>query len=97
MAIRLDPDNAGYYISRGNVYHNNKGDYDKAIADYSEAVRLEPRSAAHYAFRGNSYNTKKDYDRAIADLIVAITFSPDYQWAKDKLRDVFNTRGRLLT
>ncbi len=29
------------YISRGLVYFS-KGDYDRAIADYTEVVRLDP-------------------------------------------------------
>src|SRR5215468_3408886 len=30
------------YKNRGNAYYNKK-DYDRAIADYSEAIKLDPR------------------------------------------------------
>ena len=39
MAIRVDPNDALAYISRGSDY-SDKGEFDKAIADYSEAIRL---------------------------------------------------------
>ena len=50
-AIKLDPKNAEAYFGRGEAY-DFKGQYDKAMADSSEAIRLdgpgrrESRSAA---------------------------------------------------
>jgi tetratricopeptide (TPR) repeat protein len=44
-----------------------KGDYDRAIADYSEAIRINPRDAVAFNDRGFAHSTKGDYDRAIAD------------------------------
>ena len=41
-AIRLDPNNASAYNNRGFAY-GSKGDYDRAIADYTEAIRLDPK------------------------------------------------------
>ena len=32
------------YVNRGNAWQE-KGDYDKAIADYNQAIRLEPNNA----------------------------------------------------
>ena len=43
-----------------------KQDYDRAIADYNEAIRLNPKDAIYYANRGNSYARKQDDDRAMA-------------------------------
>jgi tetratricopeptide (TPR) repeat protein len=42
--IRLDPNFAWAYNSRGNAYLA-KGDHDHAVADFSEAIRLAPKFA----------------------------------------------------
>jgi tetratricopeptide (TPR) repeat protein len=46
---------AGAFYNRGAAYHG-KDDYDRAIADYSEAIRLDPTIASGNAFygRGNA-------------------------------------------
>ena len=60
------------YKNRGNAW-NAKGDDDRAIADYSEAIGLDPKYAIAYNNRGRSWLCKKrDYDRAIADFGEAI-------------------------
>jgi tetratricopeptide (TPR) repeat protein len=41
--------------------------YDRAIADYSEAIRLDPKYAAAYKSRAVAWFAKGDYSRAIAD------------------------------
>ena len=63
------------YASRGTAYLK-KGDTDKAIADYSEALRLDPRDAATYYHRGNAWLGRRDYQRAIADYSEAIRLDP---------------------
>ena len=35
-----------------------KGDYDKAIADYTEVIRLDPKDAKAYYGRGEAYGRK---------------------------------------
>jgi len=54
------------YFDSGKAAYDRK-DYDKAIADYTEAIRLNPINDAAYHRRGWAYNGKGDYDRAIAD------------------------------
>ena len=34
------------------------GDYDRAIADYDEAIRLDPKAALAYNNRGDAWHTK---------------------------------------
>ena len=53
-----------------------KHEYDKAIADFSEAIRLDPKSATAYDRRAGAYEAKGNYDQAIADFTEAIRFDP---------------------
>jgi tetratricopeptide (TPR) repeat protein len=49
-----------------------KGDFDNAIADCTEAIRLDPKDALAYLNRGLAYRSKGDSDKAIADFKEAI-------------------------
>lgn len=70
--IRLDPKHALPLYNRGFAHHT-KGDYDRAIADYNDAIRLgyqDPDGPLSY--RGHAYFCKKDFVRAIADYDAAL-------------------------
>jgi hypothetical protein len=56
---------------RGIAYDARRN-YDRAIADYSEAIRLDGRSATDYYNRGLVYHAMGDNGRAIADYSEAI-------------------------
>jgi len=58
------------FTNRGRAYEK-KGDHDRAIADYSEAIRLNPKDAMAFNNRGVAYKAKGDLDRATADFLVA--------------------------
>ncbi|MGI9523554.1 MAG: tetratricopeptide repeat protein [Hyphomicrobiaceae bacterium] len=82
------------YNSRGVAYLK-KGQYDRAIADYSKAINLNPRYAHAYYNRGNAYRYKGQYGQSIADQTKAIQINPKYPFAyvargwayeKEKLR-----------
>jgi len=64
-----------YYIS-GNAHYKNNN-FNKAIADYTEAIKLNPHFAEAYYFRGNSYSLA-DSDKAIADWTEATRLNPRY-------------------
>jgi tetratricopeptide (TPR) repeat protein len=51
-----------------------KGDRDRAIVDYNDAIRIDPKYGFAHINRGNHYYAKGDYDRAIADYDEAIQF-----------------------
>ena len=50
----------------------DKGDYDQAIKDYSEAIKLKPGLADAWYNRGVAYYTEDNYDQAIKDFSEAI-------------------------
>ena len=63
------------YNNRGTAYRKN-GDWERAIADYTEAIRLDPKYTHAYNNRGTAYGGKGDMGRAIADLTEAIRLEP---------------------
>ena len=70
-------DRATAYRLRGVAYRD-KGDLDRAITDFSEAIRLNPLLASAYHDRGVAYRAKGDQRRAIADHADAIRLDPNY-------------------
>jgi tetratricopeptide (TPR) repeat protein len=63
------------FDNRGVAYRL-KGDYDHAIADYSQAIKLNAKFAAAFVNRGVVYDKKGEFDRAIQDYDQAIKLKP---------------------
>jgi tetratricopeptide (TPR) repeat protein len=85
--IARHPNDAATYVSRGAGYEQ-KGDPDRAIADYGQAIALDPNNVSAYHRRASIYSDKGDHDRAIADYDQVIRLDP-----KDRL--VRLVRGSL--
>ena len=68
------------YNNRGHAY-SAKGEHDKAIKDYTEAIQLDPDYSEAYYNRGNAYFGKGEHDKAIKDYTEAIRLDPDYSEA----------------
>jgi tetratricopeptide (TPR) repeat protein len=77
-ALALDQGNAAY----------EKGDFDTAIARFTEAIRLDPTSGWAYFVRGAAYASKGELDNAIADCTEAIRHDPTFTVA-------YNGRGMV--
>jgi tetratricopeptide (TPR) repeat protein len=86
-------DLAEAYLSRGSGYARFKRDYDRAIADYGEALRLDSRNARVYAFRGGVYVRKGNLDRALADLTEAKRLDPKLAAVYSSLGALYNAKG----
>src|SRR5262245_55977091 len=81
------------YYNRANAYYDDKGDYDRAIADYDQVIRLDPKHALAYSYRGSAYRHKGEYDRAIADFDQAIKLDPKSVYAYNNRGNVYYLKG----
>jgi tetratricopeptide (TPR) repeat protein len=63
------------YVARGLAWQK-KGDGDKALADYNDAIRVNPKDALAYNDRGLLWRERGEPDRAIADFTTAIAINP---------------------
>ena len=63
------------HLQRGMALYD-LSEYDKAIADFSEAIRLNPKNAAPWVNRGWAYLRKENFKEAIADFSEAIKAAP---------------------
>ena len=74
------PSNVDSWISRGNAWHG-KGEYDKAVEDYNQAILLKPNYALVFSNRGNTRTQKGEYEKAFTDFYEALRLDPNNQHA----------------
>jgi lipoprotein NlpI len=89
---RSAPKDALVFNKSGDAYRS-KGDYDRAIQDYNEAIRLNPNYAAAFNNRGIAYRSKRDYNQAIADYDQAIKLSPNNAAFLNNRGNAYRDRG----
>ena len=85
-AIRLiPPHNARYWLLRHvdafinrALAHQANGDYEKAVADFAEAIGLNAKDPEPYYGRASAYEKMGKYSKAIDDLTEAIRLEPKY-------------------
>lgn len=70
--------------NRANAYER-KGEYDKAIGDYSRLLQIDPKSANTLNSRGNAYRGKGDYKHAIDDYTRSIGMNTNTNNVGDSL------------
>jgi eukaryotic-like serine/threonine-protein kinase len=74
--IRIKP-SAELYDERALVHVGAK-QFDKAIADYTEAIRLRPRYTSLYFDRGSANLAAGNYSRAVADFQDVLRLDPSF-------------------
>ncbi|MGE0432679.1 MAG: tetratricopeptide repeat protein [Planctomycetota bacterium] len=75
-SIRLQPDDAGAYLNRGNV-HSALGHNELAVADYTKAIELAPDDPMAYGNRGTQLYMMENPTAALRDLDRALLMRPD--------------------
>jgi Flp pilus assembly protein TadD len=78
---------ADAFFGRGNA-HFDQGEYDQAIADYTEVIKHQPSRSQAYFKRGAAYHATANHQKALVDYIVATQLDP-------KLAEAFNKAGEL--
>ena len=84
-ALRLDPKDAHAYNDLG-VSWLRKGQFDKAIADYSQGAGRRSRLCQGVQYRGFARGVKGEYDGALADVNEALRLN-------HRLAGAYNNRG----
>ncbi|MEK6657984.1 MAG: tetratricopeptide repeat protein [Nitrospirota bacterium] len=81
------------YYNRG-LAHQEKGQLDKAIEDYTKALVLNPDFASAYINRGIVYDMKHQSDKAIEDLTMAIALEPNNPVPYSNRGGIYNREGQ---
>src|ERR1700722_10619627 len=95
LQSRQTPSNQAISLNnRGNAYLS-KGDLDRAIADYNQAISLDPKYSKAYHGRAIAYKARGDVDRAIVDYNQAIGLDPKYAIAYNNRGVAYEGKGDL--
>jgi tetratricopeptide (TPR) repeat protein len=78
---------------RGLVYAK-KGEPEKAIRDYDQAIRVKPDFVGAFHDRALAYATKGQLDQTIGDLNQAIQLKSDYKIAHGNRGMAYHLLGR---
>ncbi len=73
----LSAEQRGIYLNSRGMAHHRAGEYDLAIADFSEAL-IGFQHQVLYVNRGKAWESKGDYPRAISDYSEAISRQPNW-------------------
>jgi tetratricopeptide (TPR) repeat protein len=85
-------DSSSILFNRGHSYLFMK-QYDKAIADFSQAISLNPKKYEAYGNRGVSYSAKGKYDKAIDDYNQVIFLNPKDEQAYNNRANNYLYKG----
>jgi tetratricopeptide (TPR) repeat protein len=74
-AIKSNPKNPSPFFDRANA-HFDKGDYERAVADYTEAIQRDIKGADVLLYRGMAFANLGKVDDAIREYSAAIRLEP---------------------
>jgi tetratricopeptide (TPR) repeat protein len=93
--IQLDAkDAAAYYFARGACWHF-KRDFDRAIAEYDQAIKSNAQMMMAYVGRSNAYTHKGQYDRGLADGEQAVKLDPNSAYPYANRGEAYRNMGDL--
>lgn len=75
--VAIDPRNDYYYRALGVVYHR-RGDAERAIRQFTNALKVSPSSVAAYVNRAEVHISRRDFDAALEDLDRGIKSARNY-------------------
>jgi tetratricopeptide (TPR) repeat protein len=81
------------YVSRGVGYLRFKGDYDRGIADFTEALRLGSKDPGAYAGRAAANLRKGNIDLALPDLNEGVRLNPNHPGVRSVFGYYYNKKG----
>jgi tetratricopeptide (TPR) repeat protein len=84
---------AQYLYERG-VNEYNKGNYDQATTNFTQAIGLDPKHAKAYYMRGLAYYRQSIPAQAIMDFTRAIELDPKYVEAYNDRGSTYNGQGK---
>lgn len=80
------------FSNRGLGYVRNK-EYDKGIADLTEALQINPKNPYAFNSRGDAWLAKDNFDRAFADFEQALRIDPEFTGAMYNRGVAFEKQG----
>ena len=95
---QIDADWAVSYINRGVAYQA-RGDFKKAIFDYTQAITLAPQSGVAYVDMGSVFDANGQHDQAIDLYNLALEAQPDFvlaYFARAKANAEANRHDRAI-
>jgi tetratricopeptide (TPR) repeat protein len=83
------------FTTGGQTTSEQRRIYERAVADFTQAIRLDPNNAKIYNERGGVYDNMGDFDRAFTDFTQAIRLDPNYAIAYSNRALVYVHMGDL--
>lgn len=87
-------DLAAAFGNRGSAYLD-KGELDRAIADYDQAITIDATSAVSFYGRAAAYFAKKQNDNAIDDLTRSLALDPNFAVAYNGRGNAYAAKGDI--
>jgi len=91
-----DPEGLAHAYHNRGVAHMQKGNLERAIADYNKVLELRPHYADAYYNRGVAFARKGDTERAITDYTKAIENNPRDAGAYRNRGDSYRGKGDFV-
>ncbi|MCP3671090.1 MAG: tetratricopeptide repeat protein [Gammaproteobacteria bacterium] len=93
--VALKIENNPMFINNLGLVLQHKGEYERAIECFEEAIKKDQSSAAAFNNAGNSFRSLGNYDRAIHAFMQAIRLSPETAMVYNNLGLTYQDKGQI--